>query len=134
VIDFARLQRDFPENQTLSQIMSSLDAFNPDDGPMIAEKLVDAEVPFLSVGVEDGTQFFRRNGVESAKLSLESHGFSESVSSAFFAEFSQPLQSERDMPAMDPGDWDKAFTSVQASELGGETQKKSRQDLHGLGV
>ena len=55
---------------------------------MIAEKLVDAEVPFLSVGVEDGTQFFRRNGVDSAKLSLESHGFSESVSSAFFFEFS----------------------------------------------
>ena len=65
---------------------------------MIAEKLVDAEVPFLSVGVEDGTQFFRRNGVESVKSSLKSHGFSESVSSAFFAEFSQPLQSERDMP------------------------------------
>jgi len=103
--------------------MSSLDAFNPDDGPMIAEKFVDAEVPFLSVGVEDGTQFFRRNGVESAKLSLESHGFSESVSSAFFAEFSQPLQSERDMPAMDPGDWDKAFTSeYKRPNLGGETQ------------
>jgi len=30
--------------------------------------------------------------------------FSESVSSIFFVEFSEPLQFERDMPVIDPGD------------------------------